>query len=170
MRVRINVRLLAESPLSLFHLLCFRPCRVDRLLMLRGIRPDGRHLLLRPREVDAAVAVEVVVLDVIDFVRHGVRRSDIDAPVREHYPDRLRRPGVPAERPLHLRRIVRRYRFIVRVRAQGDDMTLPADPACKGAVPQGAVFQRRHCRANSLHHCPQRYGRVRYCLQTAPRA
>ena len=117
-----------KPPIILLRLLTCSPGCVDCLLMLRRVRSDCRNLFLRPREVNTAVSVEVIVFDVIHIVRHGMRRSDINAPVREFDIHRSGRPGIAAERFQKFCRIVRGHRLIVCVRAQGNNVPLPADP------------------------------------------
>ena len=79
---------------------------------------------------------EVVVPYVLHFMRHGMGGSDVDAAVGEDYPYSPRIPGVSAEYLFHPCGIVRRYGLIVRMRAQGEDMNLPADA-------RGKIIHRR---------------------------
>ena len=109
----------------LLHRLRRRPALVDHFLVAGCVRSDVGHLLLRPGEVDAAVAVKVVVPDMLDFMRHGMGGCHIHGTVCENHPYRPRVPGVLAECPQHLGRVVRRQRLIVRVRAKREDMDLP---------------------------------------------
>ena len=65
--------------------------------MAGRIGSDRFHLLLRSREMQAAVAGKIVVGNMLHLVRHGMGGCHIDASVSENHPYRPRVPGVSAE-------------------------------------------------------------------------
>ena len=106
--------------------------------MLRRVGADGLHLLLGTREMNAHVAVEVIVLVVVHIVRGVVRGGDVHRTVAEHHPHSLGRPGShAAEGAVHVGGVLGGDGLGVRVRAVAEDVEVPADAG--GEVVHGHV-------------------------------
>lgn len=105
---------------------------------MRGsIGTDLLHLRLCAREVDADMAVKIIVSDVVGVVRRVVCGGHVHSSVAEHYPHGFRRPGgLATESPVHFGSILSSQGFCVSVRAHAEDIDLPADAG-------GEVIDRR---------------------------